>query len=61
MKEVRCAEIGYFTDCEGVIRGETEDEVLARVADHAKSVHSMSDDDLNEETMRQVRSHIRDV
>jgi len=34
MKEIRCAEVGFFPDCQGVMRGEAEEEVMAAAAEH---------------------------
>jgi predicted small metal-binding protein len=60
-KQVRCAEVGLFPDCDGVMQGETDDEVLAESAEHGKQVHGMSDADFDPATVQQVRSAIRDV
>lgn len=40
-KVVNCKDVGF--DCEGVIRAETEEEVLKLVAEHAKEVHGMEE------------------
>lgn len=61
MKEIRCAEIGFFPDCEGVVRGESEDEVMAAVAEHGSSVHGMTEADFTPETVETIRSHIHDA
>jgi predicted small metal-binding protein len=39
MKELRCRDVGF--DCDGVIRGETVDDVLAQAGPHAKDVHGV--------------------
>jgi predicted small metal-binding protein len=39
MKVVHCRDVGF--DCEGVVRAETEQEVLEQVAAHAKAVHNI--------------------
>ncbi|MDQ2983505.1 MAG: DUF1059 domain-containing protein [Actinomycetota bacterium] len=57
-KELRCADVGM--ECEAVMGGETEDEVMAQAADHARSVHGMSDSDLQENESK-IRGAIRDV
>ena len=59
MKEVRCGEVGLFPDCDGVIRGETEEEVVAKSAEHAREVHGMTDDDFTDENVEKIREHIR--
>jgi predicted small metal-binding protein len=61
MKEIRCAEVGFFPDCDGVMRGETEDEAMTEAMRPGKEVHGMTDADFTSEAVEQVRSHIRDV
>lgn len=38
-KVVNCEELGF--DCDGVVRAETEQEALEKVAQHAKEVHNI--------------------
>jgi predicted small metal-binding protein len=57
-KELRCADVGF--DCQAVINADTEDEVMAQAAEHGKSVHNMSDSELEEKTPA-IRAAIRDV
>ena len=56
-KELRCSDV--MGDCAYVVRGATEEEVLAHAAVHAREVHGM--DEIDEAVERQVRSVIRDV
>ncbi len=56
MKVVRCRDIGF--DCEGVVRAETEEEVLAQVAAHAKAVHNI--ETVPPEVVEKVRQVMRD-
>jgi len=56
MKVVRCRDIGF--DCEGVVRAETEAEVLQQVAAHAKTVHNL--ETVTEEVIEKVRQVMRD-
>ncbi len=51
-KVVNCRDVGF--DCEGVIRAETEEEVLKLVAEHAKVVHGM--EEVPPEVVEKVRS-----
>lgn len=37
MKELRCRDVGF--DCDAVVHAETEEEILAQAAAHAKQVH----------------------
>jgi predicted small metal-binding protein len=43
-KELKCADVGF--DCDAQITAETEDEVMIQAAEHAKTVHGMSDSDV---------------
>lgn len=56
-KELRCADV--IDGCDEVMRGETEDEVMAQGARHAREEHDIQE--MDEETKRTVRSKIRDV
>jgi predicted small metal-binding protein len=55
-KVVRCRDVGF--NCEGVVRAETEEEVLKQVAAHAKSVHNLQT--VSEEVVAKVRQVMRD-
>lgn len=57
MKELRCREVGF--DCEGVVRAESEDEVLRQAAEHARSAHGV--ERFDDAQVRQIRSRIRDA
>ena len=56
-KEVRCRDLGF--DCDGVVQGESEEEILTQVAEHAKEVHNMTE--IPEEVVEKVRSVMREV
>ena len=55
-KIVSCREVGV--DCDFEARGETEQEILQKCADHARSAHGMQE--LPPELTEKVRSAIRD-
>lgn len=55
-KVVRCREVGV--DCDFEARGETEQEVLQKCAEHAKSAHGM--DEIPPELAAKVRGAIRE-
>jgi predicted small metal-binding protein len=57
-KELRCADVGF--DCEAVVHGESEDEVMQQAAQHARDVHGMSDADL-QQNEGAIRGAIHDV
>lgn len=61
MKEIRCAEVGFFPECEGVMRGETEEQVMAAAAKHGREVHGMTDADFTAENVEKIRENIREV
>jgi predicted small metal-binding protein len=59
MKELRCRDVGF--DCEGVVSGPTEDDVLRHVAAHAQEVHGLTAEQVDDpDFVRQVEPHIRD-
>jgi predicted small metal-binding protein len=55
-KVLRCRELGF--DCEGVVRAETEEEVLRQVAEHAREVHQV--DQVPPELVQQARDLIKE-
>ena len=55
-KVLRCRDVGF--DCDGVIRAETEEEILQKAAEHAQAVHSMKE--IPAEVVEKVRAAIRD-
>jgi predicted small metal-binding protein len=57
-KQLNCADVGF--DCGAQINADTEDEVMAQAAEHAKSVHGMSETDLQEHEGA-IRGAIREV
>jgi predicted small metal-binding protein len=57
MKELRCRDAGF--DCDAVIQGEDEQDVMSQTADHARDVHGM--DEIDEDTGQQLRSLIHDA
>ncbi len=46
---MECKDAGH--DCPFVARGETTEEVLAKVAKHAMEVHGLTDEQLNDPEM----------
>ena len=55
MKVLRCRDVGF--DCDGVVRAESEEELLRQVAEHAQAVHGV---EVTPELAEQVKSLIRD-
>jgi predicted small metal-binding protein len=56
-KELHCGEI--MKGCPTVIRGENEEEVLKKGAQHARDAHGI--EELDDETVSAVRSKIREA
>jgi predicted small metal-binding protein len=57
MKTITCREAGF--DCDYVVRGETEEEVMTRGAEHAIKDHDMKEEDITPEFKEKVRGLIR--
>ncbi len=58
-KELHCRNVG--PDCDAVVIADNEDEVLAQVAEHAKSVHGMTDEQINDPAfLAKVHQEIHD-
>jgi len=55
-KILHCSDVGF--ECDGVIRAETEEEVLKKAADHAKSEHNL--EEISDEVVEKVRAAIQD-
>ncbi|MGY5846474.1 DUF1059 domain-containing protein [Salegentibacter sp. HM20] len=55
MKTIHCRDAGF--DCEQVVRGETEEEVINAATRHAKEVHGL---EANPEMSRNIRGLIRE-
>ena len=53
---VNCRDIGF--DCEGVVRGESEEEVLTKVAEHAGNTHGITE--VTEELVVKVKACMRE-
>ena len=55
-KVLHCRDVGF--DCDGVIRAETEEEILKKAAEHAQTVHNLKE--ISQEVVDKVRAAIRD-
>ncbi len=54
-KTIRCRDGGF--DCNEVVRGQTEEEVLQKAAEHARRDHNL---EVTPELAAQVRTLIKD-
>ena len=57
MKTVSCREAGF--DCDHVVKGETEEEVMKNGAEHAMKVHGMKEEDIIPEMKQKIKTLIR--
>ncbi|MGC9352709.1 MAG: DUF1059 domain-containing protein [Mariniphaga sp.] len=55
-KEVHCRDLGF--DCDGVVRSDSEEELMAQVAEHAQNVHNLN---VTSELADKVKNVIRIV
>lgn len=55
MKTLHCSDAGF--ECEGVIRGETEEEILSQAGEHAQAAHNTQ---VTPELAEQLKTLIKD-
>lgn len=56
-RELNCRDIGF--DCTAVVRADTDEEIMARAATHAREVHGL--EQVDDETAQKIRSVIHDA
>jgi predicted small metal-binding protein len=56
-RELNCRDAGF--DCDAVVRADTDDEVMAQAATHAREVHGL--ELIDDETAQKIRSQIHDA
>ena len=57
MKTINCREAGF--DCDYVVKGETEEEVMKNGVEHAMKDHGMKEEDITPEMKQKIRGVIR--
>ena len=57
MKTISCREAGF--DCDHVVKGETEEDVMKNGAEHAMEAHGMKEEDITPEMKQKIRGLIR--
>jgi predicted small metal-binding protein len=57
MKTINCREAGF--DCNYIVKGETEEEVMKNGAEHAMKDHGMKEEDITPEMKQKIRGLIR--
>ncbi len=50
-KELRCRDVGF--DCDAVVTGDSDEAILTQVAEHAKTVHGLTDAQLADPALQQ--------
>jgi predicted small metal-binding protein len=55
-KVIHCRDIGF--DCEGIVRADSEEEVIAMAVEHAAAVHGVTE--VTPEIAEAVQNAIRD-
>ena len=59
MKTISCREAGF--ECDHVIKGQTEEEVVKNGAEHAIKEHGMKSEDMTSEMKEKIRALVRDT
>ena len=59
MKTLSCREAGF--DCDHVVQGENEEEVMRNGGEHAMKVHGMKAEDITPEMKQKIRGLIRNA
>jgi predicted small metal-binding protein len=57
MKTINCREAGF--DCDYVVKGETEEEVMKNGVERAKGAHGLKEEDMTPEMKQKIRGLIR--
>ena len=52
---VHCRDVGF--DCDGIVKAETENDLLQQVAEHAQTAHGL--EEVTDEIVAKVKSVIR--
>lgn len=56
-KELICRDVGF--DCDAVVKADSEEEVMAQAATHAREVHGLQQ--IDDQTAQKIRSQIHDA
>jgi predicted small metal-binding protein len=56
-KELICRDIGF--DCDAVVQADSEEEVMAQAATHAREVHGLQH--IDDQTAERIRAQIHDA
>ena len=56
MKLLRCREVGY--NCDAIIRGNTEEEIMLNAKNHAIKEHAIKEEDMTPQFKEKIRKLI---
>ena len=56
-RELNCRDIGF--DCDAVVRADSDDEIMAQAATHAREVHGLQE--IDSQTADKIRAQIHDA
>ena len=54
--EMKCRDVGF--DCDYVVKGNTEQEIMQNAAVHAQRDHKMKSDEITDDLKSKVRANI---
>jgi predicted small metal-binding protein len=57
MKTLACSDVGF--NCPTVIKGETEEELMQKAAEHASKDHNIRPEDMTSEMQQKIRGQIK--
>jgi predicted small metal-binding protein len=58
-KKLHCRDVGF--DCDAVVTADTDEEIVRQVAEHARGVHHLTEEQLADpQLLDQVRLQIRE-
>jgi predicted small metal-binding protein len=56
-KELICRDVGF--DCDAVVTADSEEEVMAQAATHAREVHGL--EQIDDQTAERIRAQVHDA
>ena len=59
MKTISCREAGF--ECDWIVKGQTEEEVIKNAAEHAIKEHGAKSEDITPEMKEKIRALVRDT
>ncbi|HZI71282.1 MAG TPA: DUF1059 domain-containing protein [Nitrososphaeraceae archaeon] len=59
MKTILCCEAGF--ECDYIVKGQTEEEVINNGAEHAIKEHGVKSEDITPEMKEKIRALVRDT